>query len=193
MPRIRCRRPCARRSATSQISIRTKSRSPSTAAAFPRSSFRCSAPRSRTQNGVAGALERYAGSAAEIINAMTGYSQYVAGAWSMTTPLMQAFGGELLAKEGAEGLYAIALAPSLVGALTGRLRVADDVAVGIALKIHDGSMVRGRNPVILKTLEVIGADIPSAPELQPFRRQQVLNVAGKIVGEVRAEFDLEVL
>ena len=122
-------------------------------------------------------MERYAGSAAQIVNAMTGFPQYVAGAWSMTTPLMQAFGGELLAKEGAEGLYAIAMAPSL----------------GIALKIHDGSMGRGRNPVILKTLEILGADVSSAPELQPFRRQQVFNVAGKTVGEVRAEFELEIL
>jgi len=146
-----------------------------------------------TQTGVAGELQRYNASSAEIVNAMTGFPQYVAGAWSMTTPLMQAFGGELLAKEGAEGLYAMAMAPSLVGALTGRLRVADDVAVGIALKIHDGSMVRGRNPVILKTLEILGADIASAPELQPFRRPQVSNVAGKIVGEVRAEFELEML
>jgi L-asparaginase II len=146
-----------------------------------------------TESGTAGALERYASSASQIVNGMTGFPQYVAGAWSMTTPLMQAFGGELVAKEGAEGLYAMAMAPSLVGALTGRLRVADDVAVGIALKIHDGSMVRGRNPVILKTLEILGAGIPSAPELQPFRRQQVLNVAGKIVGEVRAEFELEML
>ena len=146
-----------------------------------------------TQTGVEGELQRYNASAAEVVNAMTGFPQYVAGAWSITTPLMQAFGGELLAKEGAEGLYAMAMAPSLVGALTGQLRVADDVAVGIALKIHDGSMARGRNPVILKTLEILGADILSAPELQPFRRQQVLNVVGKIVGEVRAEFDLEIL
>jgi L-asparaginase II len=129
----------------------------------------------------------------QIVQTMTAFPNYVAGAWSMTTPLMRAFGGELLAKEGAEGLYAMALAPSLVAALTGRLRVADDVAVGIALKIHDGSMVRGRNPVILKTLEILGADVASAPELQPFRRQQVLNVVGKIVGEVRAEFELEIL
>jgi L-asparaginase II len=148
---------------------------------------------SSENGGIGGTLERYAGSAAQIVNAMTGFPQYVAGAWSMTTPLMQAFGGELLAKEGAEGLYVMAMAPSMVAALTGRLRVADDVAVGIALKIHDGSMVRGRNPVILKTLEILGADIPSAPELQPFRRQQVFNVAGKIVGEVRAEFELEIL
>jgi L-asparaginase II len=143
--------------------------------------------------GVAGSLERYAGSAAQIVQSMTGFPQYVAGAWSMTTPLMQAFGGELLAKEGAEGLYAMAMAPSLVASLTGRLRVADDVAIGIALKIHDGSMGRGRSPVILKTLEILGADVETAPELQPFRQPSVTNWAGAVVGEVRAEFDLEML
>jgi len=124
---------------------------------------------------------------------MTSFPNYVAGAWSMTTPLMQTFGGELLAKEGAEGLYAMALAPSLVAALTGRMRVADDVAVGIALKIHDGSMGRGRNPVILKTLEILGAGIDDSPELQPFRRIPVTNVVGTVVGEVRADFELEML
>jgi len=144
-------------------------------------------------NSAAGALERYASSATLIVQSMTSFPQYVAGAWSMTTPLMQAFGGELLAKEGAEGLYAMAMAPSLVAALTGRLRVADDVAVGIALKIHDGSMARGRNPVILKTLEILGAGIDVAPDLQPYRKQAITNVVGAVVGEVRADFELEML
>ncbi len=143
--------------------------------------------------GVGGSLERYAGSAAQIVRSMTSFPNYVAGAWSMTTPLMQTFGGELLAKEGAEGLYAMAMAPSLVAALTGRLRVADDVAVGIALKIHDGSMGRGRNPVILKTLEILGAGVDDSPDLRPFRRIPVTNVVGTVVGEVRADFELEML
>ena len=143
--------------------------------------------------GAPGALQRYTASAEHVVGAMTGFPYYVAGAWSITTPLMQAFGGELLAKEGAEGFYSMALAPSLVSALTGRLGVADDVALGIALKIHDGSMVRGRYPVILKTLEILGVDVASAPELQAFRVLPITNVAGAIVGEVRAEFDLEIL
>ena len=142
---------------------------------------------------VEGALERYASSGRDIVESMTMFPQSVAGAWSITTPLMQAFGGEVLAKEGAEGLYAMALAPSLVAALTGPMRVADDVAVGIALKIHDGSMARGRNPVIMKTLELLGADLSAARDLDPYRRQRVLNVVGTVVGEVRAEFDLEML
>jgi L-asparaginase II len=146
-----------------------------------------------TSAGVTGALQRYASSADHIVAAMTGFPYYVAGAWSITTPLMKAFDGELLAKEGAEGFYTMAVAPSLATTLTGRLGVADDVALGIALKIHDGSMVRGRYPVILRTLELLGIDVATAPDLQPFRKPPITNVAGAVVGEVRAEFDLEIL
>ena len=52
----------------------------------------------------------------------------------------------------------MAIAPSLATELTDRLTLAEDVAVGIALKIDDGSMTRGRNPVILKTLELLGIE-----------------------------------
>ena len=142
---------------------------------------------------MAGSIERYAESGARVIEAMTGFPQYVAGNWSMTTPLMAAFHGDLLAKEGAEGFYAMALSPDLSRELTDRLRLADDVAVGIALKIDDGSMERGRNPVILRLLELLGVDLDARPELQPFRHWPLRNHAGTLVGEVRAEFELEVL
>ena len=142
---------------------------------------------------MAGSIERYAESGARVIEAMTGFPEYVAGHWSMTTPLMAAFRGELLAKEGAEGFYAMALSPELCGELTARLRLADDCAVGIALKIDDGSMERGRNPVILRLLELLGLDLDARPELQPFRHWPLRNHAGTLVGDVRAEFELEVL
>jgi L-asparaginase II len=142
--------------------------------------------------GAPGAIEPYVTSAEQIVEAMTTFPQYVAGGWSMTTPLMEAFGGELLAKEGAEGLYAMALAPSLVASLTGPLRVDDDLAIGVAIKVSDGSMFRGRNPIILKTLELLGADI-TAPALQRWRDQTILTVAGLRAGEVRAEFELEMV
>jgi L-asparaginase II len=140
-----------------------------------------------------GALERYLESASHVIESMTTFPQYVAGGWSMTTPLMQSFDGELLAKEGAEGFYAIGLSPALSRELTERLEVADDAAVAIALKIADGSMDRGRNPVILRTLQQLGIDIDTRAPLAPFRKTEITNVAGTIVGEVRAEFELEVL
>jgi L-asparaginase II len=140
-----------------------------------------------------GALERYAESAGSVVDAMTAFPQYVAGAWSMTTPLMEAFGGNLLAKEGAEGFYAMAVAPPLAGELTERLRLADDSAIGIALKVYDGSMTRGRNPVVLRTLEILGLDLASRPALHRYRDWPLRNVVGTLVGEVRAEFDLEFL
>ena len=126
---------------------------------------------------------------ARVVEAMTRFPHYVGGAWTITTPLMQAFNGELLAKEGAEGVYAMALAPRL----TERLDVADDAAIGIAIKIADGSMTRGRNPVIIKTLELLGVDIGSRRELDRYREWPLRNVAGTLVGDVRAEFELEFL
>ena len=132
-------------------------------------------------------MERYEESAARVVQSMTGFPQYVAGAWSMTTPLMQAFKGGLLAKEGAEGFYAMAVAPSLASELS------DDCAIGIALKINDGSMTRGRNPVIIRTLDLLGLDAASRPELQRYRDWPLRNVSGALVGEVRAEFELEFL
>lgn len=126
--------------------------------------------------------------AAAIVGAMTGQPDYVAGGWSITTPLMQSFDGQLLAKDGAEGFYAIALSPELCSSLP-RLTGAG-TSVGIAIKISDGSMGRGRNPAIVRTLECLGVDIASRPLLAAANDVRVANVAGRIVGAVRSEFDL---
>jgi len=142
---------------------------------------------------MAGNVERYEDSAEVIVEAMTTFPQFVGGAWTITTPLMQSFAGDLLAKEGAEGVYAMAVSAELASTLTNRFKLDDDCALGIALKIDDGSMTRGRNPVILKTLELLGIDIASKPELQRYREWPLRNVAGTPVGEVRAEFELEIL
>lgn len=141
---------------------------------------------------MSGAIERYAESGQHVVEAMTAHPHYVAGNWSMTTPLMAAFNGELLAKEGAEGFYAMGLAPSLCARLTETLRLTDDGGLGIALKIEDGSMDRGRNPAILHLLDLLGAET-DVEQLEPYREAPVLNHAGLVVGEVRAEFELEVL
>jgi L-asparaginase II len=140
-----------------------------------------------------GGLEQYNESAGRVVESMTAHPYFVAGNWSITTPLITAFGGELVAKEGAEGFYAIGIAPALAGELTARLRLDDDVAVGVALKINDGSMGRGRNPVILRTLELLGLSLGARPQLQRYRDWPLRNVVGTLVGDVRAEFELEML
>jgi hypothetical protein len=47
--------------------------------------------------------------------------------------------------------------------------------------------------VIIRTLDILGLDAASRPELQRYRDWPLRNVAGTLVGEVRAEFDLEFL
>lgn len=141
--------------------------------------------------GAPGALERYAGSASHVVEAMTTFPYYVAGGASITTPLMEAFGGEVLGKEGAEGFYAMAISPSLHGELADRLKVPEDVSIGIAIKVHDGSADRARYPTIIRTLEALGIDVSARRTLQKFRDWQIRNHAGTLAGDVRAEFDLE--
>jgi L-asparaginase II len=138
-----------------------------------------------------GALERYSGSASHVVEAMTTFPYYVAGAGSITTPLMESFGGELLGKEGAEGFYALAISPSLRSELSDRVKVAEDVAIGIAIKVHDGTADRARYPAILRTLEALGINVSARRALPKYREWEVRNHAGTLVGDVRAEFDLE--
>lgn len=139
------------------------------------------------------ALERYRESARAIVDAMTGCPAHVGGAWTMTTPLMESFDGDLLAKEGAEGFYAMAPRGELADQIRERLRAEESGSIGIVLKVHDGSMTRGRNPVILRTLELLGIKLEHVPLLKKFRDPQIRNYSGTLVGEVRAEFELEVL
>jgi L-asparaginase II len=140
-----------------------------------------------------GAIEQYAETTARVVEAMTSFPEYVAGGWSVTTPLMSAFGGELLAKEGAEGFYAIALSAALASEMSGPLKLTEEGPIGIALKIEDGSMDRGRNPAIFRLLDVLGIDLEARPSLQAHRQWLLHNYAGTPVGAVRSDFDLEVL
>ena len=136
------------------------------------------------------ALPRYAEAAKEIFDAMTLNPDYVAGAWSMTTPLMKAFEGRLLAKEGAEGFYAMGLDATLSAPILERLGLDEGPSIGIALKISDGSMTRGRDPAVLRTLEQLGLPIDSET-LATYRDRRIKNCAGIEVGRVRSEFELE--
>lgn len=139
------------------------------------------------------ALPRYTDDARQVFDAMTGQPGYVAGHWSLTTPLLESFSPDLVAKEGAEGFYAMALSPKMAADIDPRFRNDDGRAVGIAIKITDGSMSRGRNPVILRLLELLGMDVAGKPGLGRFRDGTLRNWAGTVVGEARAEFDLSIL
>lgn len=128
-----------------------------------------------------------------IFEAMTGYPEYVAGGWSMTTPLVRQLGGHVLGKEGAEGFYAMALDASSSRAVHETCESDGDEMVGIALKISDGSSERSRNPVVLRTLQLLGVPIDFNDELNGHIDPILRNLAGEPVGEARAEFELSFL
>lgn len=108
---------------------------------------------------------------------MTGEPAMVAGPGRFTTRLMEVTGGRILGKEGAEGLYGLA--------------IRGPVALGIALKIADGGE-RCRDGVVLDVLRQLGS-LSGAEfgELAGYHSPPLYNCRGLQVGEVRPEVDLE--
>jgi len=112
-----------------------------------------------------------------IVRGMTGAPEMVASPGRFTTRLMEVTGGRVLAKEGAEGFYGLA--------------VRGPVALGIAVKIADGGE-RCRDGVVLDVLRQLGSLAAAEfEELREFHAPPVRNVRGLEVGEVRPEVDLE--
>jgi len=111
--------------------------------------------------------------------AMCASPGFVAGRERFTTAFLEAGRGRWIGKEGAEGVYAIGLAPSTVSP-----------AVGIAFKIEDGS-TRARDAVALEILAQLGR-LPDAAarRLAAYRRPDVTNAAGRVVGSIRPAVSL---
>lgn len=130
-----------------------------------------------------------------VFSAMTESPEYVAGGWSMTTPLIRQMGGGVLGKEGAEGFYAMALDPEASARVRQTCGTPGDDLVGIAIKISDGSSERSRNPVVVRTLQLLGLDLDVDDDdaFRPFLDSDILNLEGDKVGESRAEFELSFL
>ena len=112
-----------------------------------------------------------------IAAAMTHAPAMVAGRGRFTTRLMEATGGRVVAKEGAEGFYALA--------------VRGPVALGIALKVADGGE-RCRDGAVLDLLRQMGSLAgEELAELAPFYRPVLINARGIAVGEVVPDLELE--
>jgi L-asparaginase II len=127
-----------------------------------------------------------------VLDSMTRHPYYVAGGWSITTPLIESFEGDLVGKEGAEGFYGMAVFPPL-GRAGSRPELFEEGPLGIAIKIADGTMARARDPVIIETLRQLGIDSSDKERLQGFARPTVKNVAGLVVGAIEPAFSLELL
>ncbi len=116
----------------------------------------------------------------KVAAAMTGAPEMVAGTGRFTTRVMRAFGGALVAKEGAEAVYAMAASPRLAAAFGG--------AVGIALKVEDGGE-RGRDVASVSVLAQLGLlDDRAAAALRKDVTKPVLSVRGERVGAIRPVF-----
>lgn len=104
-------------------------------------------------------------------DAMIAWPEYVAGTDQFDTALMQAAGGTIACKGGAEGVHAVAILPA---------------GIGYASKVRDGAG-RARGPSTVAALRHLGAiDGEVARELERFGHPVVYNRAGRAVGEIRA-------
>jgi L-asparaginase II len=113
-----------------------------------------------------------------VVRAMTASHAMVGGRGRFTTDFLRAGGARWIGKEGAEGVYAVAIAPS--GATRRR-------AVGLALKIEDGS-TRARDAVTLAVLDRLGLLPRSARRaLAAYRAPEVRNARGDVVGSIEIE------
>ncbi|MGA7989818.1 MAG: asparaginase [Thermoanaerobaculia bacterium] len=118
-----------------------------------------------------------------VAGAMATAPDMVAGTGRFTTHVMREFGGALVAKEGAEGVYAVGI-PAAVARRRG------GEAVGIAIKIADGAE-RGRDAVTVEALRQMG--LVSGVRLARLRRlalKPVRNVRGDVVGSLSTVFRL---
>ncbi len=104
-------------------------------------------------------------------DAMLAHPWIVAGTGRFDTDLMRAARGAIVAKGGAEGVHASAAPAS---------------GLGLVLKVSDGA-ARAVPPAAIALLTQLGAlDAPAAADLAEHARPPVRNVAGRIVGEIRA-------
>jgi L-asparaginase II len=125
-----------------------------------------------------GGLEEPEATAAQtLIDAMAACPEMVAGCGKFTTRLIEATGGRVVGKEGADGFYALA--------------IRGPVALGAAVKIADGTEAC-RSSVVLDILRQLGClSTEELEDLHEFYRPPILSRSGYKVGAIVAEVELE--
>ena len=109
----------------------------------------------------------------------------VGGPGRFDTLLMDALGGKLLTKAGAEGYQAVALRADALGP--------GSPALGIALKISDGDGAsRAKVTAVMEVLRQLGGlNAEQTAALSEFTTRPVYNWRKLVVGEIRPAFQLE--
>jgi L-asparaginase II len=136
--------------------------------AAPLSAFARGFARMATGSGLPAPL---ASAARRVFDAATSHPHLVAGTGTLDTTVMQAFGGRLMQKGGAEGVQC------------GAIR---DRGWGYAMKCDDGSMAASHVMVAEVLLRFADPDATQREVLARFARQTIRNVRGFDVGELRA-------
>ncbi len=121
-----------------------------------------------------------AGTRARLVRAMTRRPDMVAGTGRFTTDFMARGKGRWIGKEGAEGVYAVAVPPRRRG----------EKAIGFAFKIEDGS-ARPRDAVTLAVLDRLGLlPLEDRRALATYAEPVVVNARGAEVGRIEADVPL---
>lgn len=110
--------------------------------------------------------------ARRLVAAIRAHPFLIAGTGRLDTELIEASGGRVVPKVGAEGVYC-AMIP--------------DLRLGLALKVEDGA-TRALNPALLALLEETAPGL--APGLDHHRRPSLRNTTGADVGHLEARIEL---
>lgn len=113
----------------------------------------------------------HAAGAQALFDAATTHPLLVAGTGHLDTLVMEAFGGRVMQKGGAEGVQC------------GAIR---DKGWGYALKCDDGNMAASQAMVAALLLKFAEPDEEQRKVLEQFARQPTVNVRKMVVGEMRA-------
>lgn len=117
------------------------------------------------------------GPAGRLIHAMTSHPELVGGTNRLCTALMQAAGGRIFAKVGAEGVYCAGVPAA---------------GIGIALKVEDGAK-RAAEPALIEVLRLLGLLMEEdMGQLARYAQPRVLNTRGEVVGSLRARVEMKV-
>jgi L-asparaginase II len=111
---------------------------------------------------------------ARIVDAMTSNAFLVGGTERFDTVVMEAFGGRVLCKVGAEGVHTLAL---------------PERGIGLALKVEDGAP-RAQYPAVLALLAYLGELPDELPDERPdalreYSSRAIRNTRNETVGEIR--------
>jgi L-asparaginase II len=126
-------------------------------------------------------FEDYAARVFKIMNDRPVYGSGTSG--RIEAELMTKYPGKLVAKVGAEGFFAVGIAPGVI----------DKHGVGLAVKFEDGiSFNRATEPVVLEALHQLG--LMNAEERDSYKEyfpKQILSCRHEPVGEIKILFDLK--